>query len=455
VAPRGKTGWSLRFRLNLLITMLMLAFAAIVGQLIVSDMRRSLRDEMQAATKVTVQLLTTAVYGGQFLPRAGPPYQSTLDYLHTLGRVRAHEIRLTDAVTGDQVYVSPPSTWKAGRAAPGWFTDLVSPETETLTFRIPGAMLTLVPDASRAVLDAWDDVRHLIWLWLGFFILANALVFWLLGRALRPIGTVLSALGEMERGRLSVRLPAFGLPEFSAISQGFNRMGEALERSLADNRRLEQNRLVAQLIQERVEAERRELAQELHDELGQSITGVRSIAQSLANRAGEGLPAIRSGAEAIVDVAGRMYDAVHDIVRKLRPSVLDHLGLAAALQEAVRSVQARHPELDLRLALEGELEGLGESRSIAVYRMVQECLTNVLRHARARHATVRVTRAAGAMRVTVEDDGCGMAPEAAGGPQFGLLGLRERAEALGGSLDLAGAPGWGVTVKLVLPLGAP
>lgn len=443
---------SLRFRLNLLITVLMLAFSATVGQIIVSDLRRSIRDEMEAATKVTVQLLTTAVYGGQFMPQAGPPYQTTLDYLRSLGRVRAHEIRLNDIVTGVLVYVSPPSPYKAGRDAPQWFSRLVAPRTEALSLRIPGATLTLVPDSSRAVLDAWDDMQRLVWIGLGFFVAVNVLVFWLLGRALRPIGAVLSALGEMERGRLSTRLPPFGLPEFSAISQGFNRMAEALERGMAEHRQLEQKRLLTQLIQERVEEERRKLARELHDELGQCITGVKTIAQSLANRASEDLPEIRSGAQAIVGVAGRMYDAVHDIIRKLRPSVLDNLGLAAALREEVRTVQARHPELAVRLDLDGDLEGLGETRNITIYRVVQEGLTNVLRHAQARDAVVRVARTPGAVQVSVEDNGRGMGAGGAGGYQFGLLGLRERAQALGGRFDLISAPGKGVCVHVTLPL---
>lgn len=446
---------SLRFRLNLLITVLMLAFSATVGQIIVSDLRRSIRDEMEAATKVTVQLLTTAVYGGQFMPQAGPPYQTTLDYLRSLGRVRAHEIRLNDSVTGELVYVSPPSPYKAGRDAPQWFSRLVAPRTEALSLRIPGATLTLVPDSSRAVLDAWDDMQRLVWIGLGFFVAVNVLVFWLLGRALRPIGAVLSALGEMERGRLSTRLPPFGLPEFSAISQGFNRMAEALERGMAEHRQLEQKRLLTQLIQERVEEERRKLARELHDELGQCITGVKTIAQSLANRASEDLPEIRSGAQAIVGVAGRMYDAVHDIIRKLRPSVLDNLGLAAALREEVRTVQARHPELAVRLDLDGDLEGLGETRNITIYRVVQEGLTNVLRHAQARDAVVRVARTPGAVQVSVEDNGRGMGPGGAGGYQFGLLGLRERAQALGGRFDLVSAPGKGVCVHVTLPLDQP
>jgi two-component system sensor histidine kinase UhpB len=446
---------SLRVRLNLLITLLMLAFAVTVGAIILSDVRRSLRDEMQAATRVTVQLLTTAVYGGQFLSRAGPPYQSTLDYLRTLGRVRAHEIRLTDAASGEVVHVSPPSTWKAGRSAPRWFSGLVAPETETLTFRIPGATLTLLPDASRAVLDAWDELARLAWIGLGFFVLVNGLVFWLLGKALEPIGAIRIALGELEQGRFAARLPAFPLPEFAAIGQGFNRMAEALERSLAEHRQLEQTRLVAQLIQERVEEERRKLARELHDELGQSITGVKTIAQSLANRAGESAPEIRSGAEAIVGVAGRMYEAVHDIIRELRPSALDHLGLAEALREEARRVQAEHPELAVRLELEGDLAGLDEARTITIYRVVQECLTNVVRHAGASKATVRVARGAGAVQVSVADDGRCMA---AGGPaerQFGLLGLRERAQALGGEFELTSAPGAGVAVRVTLPLENP
>src|SRR5262245_51244314 len=228
---------SLRFRINLIITVVTVLFSLVTAKIIVDDMRNSIREEMEAGTKVTLQLLSAVLYGSQLVPRSKEPFAVLLPFLHSLGRVRAHEIRLY-ANDGTLVYTSPPPVYKAGRAAPAWFTRVVSPDLREQELKVEGGRIQVTPDASRAVLDAWDDMRNLIGLAVGFLLLVNAAVFWLLGRALRPVAPILRGLSEMERGRLSTRLPAFSLREFDSISHTFNRMAQTLEESHAENMRL-------------------------------------------------------------------------------------------------------------------------------------------------------------------------------------------------------------------------
>jgi PAS domain S-box-containing protein len=164
------------------------------------------------------------------------------------------------------------------------------------------------------------------------------------------------------------------------------------KRMQAAERELEQNRRLTALIQSRLEAERRALARELHDELAQYVTAIKTIGAAIAGRAGEAQADIRDNANTIVSVASRIYDIVHGIIRRLRPSGLDHLGLAETLRDAVSGWSQRHPQVRWELALAGELDGLGEALSITIYRIVQEALTNVVRHAEARRVQVSVTR---------------------------------------------------------------
>ena len=160
-----------------------------------------------------------------------------LSFLRHLGRVRANEIKMYD--DNDQlIYTSPPSQYKQGKWAPDWFTRLADPKIGEFRLNLPNGAVVITSDASRSILDAWDDLKSFFWLVLGFFVLVNVLVFWLLGRSLRPIGKILGGLSEMEKGRFDTRLPRFELPEFDAISHTFNRMAENLEESLAENRRL-------------------------------------------------------------------------------------------------------------------------------------------------------------------------------------------------------------------------
>ena len=142
----------------------------------------------------------------------------------------------------------------------------------------------------------------------------------------------------------------------------------------------------------------------------------------------------------------------------MRPSALDHLGLGETLRGTVASWRERHPELDCDLHLSGDLDSLDEPVNITIYRVVQECLTNVVRHAQASRADVTVSREATgetgeAVVVTVDDNGRGFTQQQeSDASRFGLIGMRERVQALGGSLEVSGDQGRGVRVRAVIPL---
>jgi PAS domain S-box-containing protein len=571
---------SLRFRINLAITVVVAGFALVTAYILVGDLKKSIREEIEASTRVTVQLLETVAANSQASAGGSNEMQGLGVFLREAGRVRANEIRLYDALD-NLIYQSPPSVYKQGRWAPQWFSALVSPQVKGARLSLPGGTIVVTPDASRSVLDAWDDLKEFGSLLLLFFILLNVFVFWLLGRALRPLKSVLTGLHDMEQGRFDARLPEYGLPEFASISHTFNRMAQALEESIAENRRLaliaqqssdaiiihdmegrisfwnsaaerlfgytaaeivgmsalqlapaerktelretlegirrrvrvehletqrltrsgklidvalsaaplidpvsndvigeicamrdmtehkrmqeteqelERNRRLTQLIQSRLEEERRNIARELHDELGQCVTAIKTMGTAIANRPDVNVEETRKNAGTIVSVASHIYDVVHGIIRQLRPSALDHLGLSEALREAVSTFKSRHPQVTTSLKLGSGVDGSGESVNITVYRIVQECLTNVARHAQATRVDISITRegqpeSGDALHVRVQDNGKGLADsDARSARRFGLMGMRERVQALGGHLDISGKPGEGVLVDAVIPL---
>ena len=197
------------------------------------------------------------------------------------------------------------------------------------------------------------------------------------------------------------------------------------------------------------EEERSRIARELHDELGQSLTALRIDLSWLKNRCalGDDTAAERLGASfALVD---RTMEAVRRIAEDLRPRMLDDLGLAAAVEHHVEQF-ARRTGIACDLAMNREEFDVGGAAAIALYRIIQEALTNVARHAEAGRVTIRIEQTDAGIGLAVEDDGCGM-PAGSGDGTFGLLGMRERVQMLGGGVELRSAPGGGTIVEVRLP----
>jgi two-component system sensor histidine kinase UhpB len=244
-----------------------------------------------------------------------------------------------------------------------------------------------------------------MWMGLVFFLILNVMVYALLSHSLRPVRHILSAINRMEQGDLTARLESFKLPEFDTIGHSLNRMAESLEAE----RQLEENRQLTALIQTHIEDERRSLARELHDELGQYVTAIKTFAVGIANKTTEKMPDVSSNAQTIVAAANHIYDGMHNIIRHLRPGALDNLGLSETLKDAVHHLQKQHPEIDFKLNLEGNLNGLGENLNINFYRIVQESLNNAVKHAKASMIQVLLKHDhAGNLTLKIEDNGVGM-----------------------------------------------
>lgn len=220
---------------------------------------------------------------------------------------------------------------------------------------------------------------------------------------------------------------------------------KSLAELLTENRLLAQKNVLAQ------EEERRVLAHELHDEFGQSLNAIKLDAVAIRDRVLDEQDEININARAIIDVANHVHDSVRTLTQRLRPVALDELGLRDALELYVTQWERRNPPVVCRFSAEGSLDNLGELLNITVYRCVQECLTNITRHAQARHVNISVLRNGARLFVQVDDDGKGMSVTTKRGG-LGLVGLRERAQSVGGTFTLESVAGGGVHVKLDLPI---
>lgn len=234
----------------------------------------------------------------------------------------------------------------------------------------------------------------------------------------------------------------------------FQSIGEDItERKLSEQktaRLLEENQQLARMSLAIQEEERATLARELHDELGQSLTAIRAEAECIQRINRD--RTIAESASAIDTAAGLVYSVVRDMMARLRPALLDNLGLEAALKELVEQWRGHHPETRVADRIE-PLPPLACAEKLAVYRIAQEALTNIAKHAQATQLELILRRLdeTGEMELLVRDNGRGMDTRRSV-QGFGLLGMRERALAVGGRFQVIAAPGTGTTIRATMPL---
>lgn len=408
-----------------------------------ANARRAVVEELGSSIKLTTELVALAM-------ASAPPSDHGALLMRLRNSLAAIEgsRHLSLSLRGDS---ETPSAAPSSPRAPRWFADLL--EVAPVEFRQPlvsplhgETELIIRADPSDEIDEAWDDVRSMLLILVSALFSADLLVVWTVRRGLRPVDDIRRALDAVERGDLTARLPALDLPELDGIARQFNHMVEVLEGSREENRRLASRSLAIQ------EHERRHLAQELHDEMGQSLSAIRALAASVMQRAGQNDEPTRSAAAEIANISSRVYDVARGMMHRLRPVVLDEFGLKAALESLVDDWNTRHEScfcvLDCPELPEPLVDGLG----IGVFRIVQEALTNIAKHAQASEARVEVRIRPGRdFRLVVSDNGCGL-PEGRVSMGLGLRGIRERVETLGGQHRLTRSGIGGLAVEVELPM---
>ena len=232
-------------------------------------------------------------------------------------------------------------------------------------------------------------------------------------------------------------------------------MRDISEKKIAEESKLklEENRKFTQLIQSHIEDERRSLARELHDELGQYVSAIKIFASNISNKAKKLSPEIEKNADSVISAANQIYDGMHSIIKQLRPSSLDNLGLAETLKDTVNTWQKQYQDLEIHLSIKGDLSHLNETLNINIYRIIQEAMNNVLKHSKAKVIKINlVLNKKGLLELNFSDDGQGMDLKKVDQTKnFGILGMQERIQSLNGSFELISKKNQGTQILISVP----
>jgi two-component system sensor histidine kinase UhpB len=280
----------------------------------------------------------------------------------------------------------------------------------------------------------------------------------LFGRVLDPLTAVASGLADLEHRKFGVRLLRPKARELAEITDRFNALAEALESARAENQRLNERLITAQ------DDERRRTALELHDEVGPSLFGLRANIGSIAALA-SGLPesAGRKLTERVRDLQAiieHLQVINRGMLNRLRPMALGHVPLRDLLAELVAERARQHSAMAFTFNAERIARSYGDTIDLTMYRCIQEGLTNAIRHAQASRIEVVLTERTGGagpaeedlarLDLTIRDDGRGIAPGTPMG--YGMRGMQERVQGLGGNYGVKSHDGQGTTVEIVIPL---
>ncbi|HTV31693.1 MAG TPA: histidine kinase [Methylocella sp.] len=440
---------SLRLRLISLIAIVLIASFTVEALLASFHASRSVRMEMNSALQVAGQIVRNTLAE----LKDSPAPQRHLEALVVAFKGNRH---LRVAWIGNEAAKTEPSREGSyfGKA-PQWFIRFlgIDPQSLTMPIRIGGqdyGTILLKTDPTNEILEVWNDLGNgLIVLGL-FFGLDILLVYFFIGHVLRPLGELSFAFNAIGQGDYRFRISATAVPEVARLLDGLNRMAAELLSMDEEQRRLNAKLLTLQ------EEERREIARDLHDEISPFLFAVNVDLATISRLADQGqTPGIVAQIRSTQASVSHMQGQIRAMLARLRPGVLSDFGLSAALSGLIDFWRQRHPDITFTACLPPEEAQFGELIDITIYRIVQEGLSNALKHGNPREVLLSVTTSPSSepnmdlVTVLIRNDGQGAGAAPAFG--FGLTGMRERVEGLGGGLVLTSDSSPGLTVRAELP----
>lgn len=448
---RSRPGFSsvpleLRWRLSLLIGVLLTAALTLAAWVAVSNTREAVAREVgagrhtaEANLDLLLDLISDRSPGEveQVLRRWSAGYEG--------GRHLCVAVGSPGSRTGGCEFTSDVP------GVPAWFArgmeTLSAPAVRSVASSAGERSIVVASDPRDELREAWIDIRGLLVV-MGLLAFAvNACIFVVLSRGLRPLHSLVCAMEQIGRGVVP-RLAHGGAHEMQVLSRGLGGLAARLAQTRETVRRLHLRNLDVQ------EDERRMVARELHDEIGHHVAAIELESIRIARMAPEDEAERQARLIQLRSSITEIHRVSRDLIHRLRPPAIESLGLSAPLESLLDRWRADHPGLQLRHDIETGVDRMPPARAVHVYRIVQESLSNIVRHARARRVWVwvGVDVIDGHVRLQVIDDGCGFDP-ARGYPGFGLIGMRERAEALTGTLEVRSRSSAGTVVDVVIPLG--
>lgn len=430
---------SLRALINLRViasVILILIFSAIIA---IWQARNSVEKEVRSSTTLAVQMIE---FGVNQISSISEEKDKWLEKMATMQPVRHLNISIKDnkneLKNNNDFYIN-----NEKNSVPQWFAKSIMIGFFTYDYDINitgGSVRTIFITANPMdeINEAWGEAKVFFWvivLMLSIIFLTINLVF---NSMLQAVKAILSGLRQVETGHFDHVLPHFNISEFDAIAREINTLSLALKTAQINNKALALHTMQIQ------ETERQNMSRELHDEIGQSLTAIKAMAMTCQQTNID----VKTISRSIIDICDHLSIVVRSMMKTLHPLSLTELGLGATLSELVREWQRRSTELTFCLNFDASLNKLSDDITIHVYRIIQECLTNVIRHASASDVAISVIKRSDKVWITVTDNGQGKHLNSSG---FGLLAMRERAENLGGKFTLESVKNCGVNVVVELP----
>ena len=450
---------SLRYQINLRILVVSVCVLLLGGSIAIWQARIAVNKEVDSSIKLAVQLIRFAFLQAPDISQAKINEDYWISQINELNQTRYLTIQLKKS-SGELIdVVHKKHQPKSQKRPPQWFASLIEsqrPQAEYSMANSTGKQLTLIIQANPLdeITEVWEEsIRFLgsLLLLTLFTFLAVNLAF---NKALKAIGLIVKALKIIETGQYQQKLPDFSIQEYDSIAKAINHMADVLNVSQQENQELAQHSLYIQ------EEERQRLSQELHDELGQSLTAIKVMAvaaeRAQAEESKAGKIEIKQVMNSIVSVCDHLMIVVGSMMHQLHPLILSELGLKATLEDLLNHWAVRNPALSISLNSPDEVDLFEQKISIQVFRIVQECITNSIRHAKASKVVISLeilqesaTRSVLRLQVTDDGQGCSLEKLKTG---FGLLGMRQRVNSLTGELTIKTLPNEGMSIIAIIPV---
>jgi two-component system, NarL family, sensor histidine kinase UhpB len=462
---------------QILASFLFINFAAATATtgVIIYSKQRDTKVEMEASVEVAERLVRASIEqlardtGANSLANFPLYHIETLPLqIRNLRHVRIHMIDADQHRVSRLPLMDESEHPNRKSSVPAWFSSLFhfdNPKREIpVMFRGTqiGAVF-VVGQASDEIAEAWQDLSDLAPIVLVADVAAIGLLYLVIGQVLNPLTSLATGLRELEQGHFRYRLRHSKMRQLADIVERFNALADALQETTTDNVRLNRRLVAVQ------DDERRQIASELHDELGSCLFGLRMNLRSL-QRLVDSLPsgAVESARERVGTLVGlgeQLQTANRSLLKRIRPMAIGRAPLADVITDLVTEFERNDPDHTFDLHIGQIHRGYGDCIDLTVYRCIQEGLTNAVRHAQARTVTVLVEQEAAplslrdrgstwaVLRLSVKDDGRGIRPGTQAG--LGLTGMEERVRAFGGAFAISNGRDHGACLDITIPVEAP
>ncbi|NOQ13377.1 MAG: histidine kinase [Methyloprofundus sp.] len=433
---------SLRYQISLRILLISLCILMLGGSIAIWQARNAVSNEVDSSIKLALQLIKISVDSTQ---------SNKADWIYRLSsleQTRHLKIQLKSPSGSiiDIMRSSPPN--KQQETPPSWFVKLVVsdyPKAEYQIGTFDNRFFTLIIQANPMdeITEVWHETIAFFSSILLLVFLTFLSVHLVFNKTLQSIQIIVKNLKGIEKGEYHKKLPDFSTQEYDSIAKAINHMNDVLNSTQQQNQALTQHSLEIQ------EEERRRLSQELHDEFAQSLTAIKVMAVAATYEEAD----TKTITTSIVEICDHLMTVLRSMMKQLHPLILTELGLKATLEDLINHWETRATPISFSLQVDDAVDTLDKTIIIQVFRVIQESLTNIIRHANATRVTISlsINPDSNTLDLWVNDNGqgCDLNSVSAG---FGLQGMAERVKLLGGTFELQSQPAKGMQIKAQIPI---